>query len=194
MQRCHTCSRHVWETEPRCPFCAAPLRLVGAAPSFALSALIGVMVLGCVGDDSGGATISGSDGTTSASSTGTDSMSSTSGATDSGSGSGSTSSSGSTSDSGSSGTESTSTTTTTSSTSSSTTSDTTSDTTGDTSSGCDGRGEQICDGVCVNTNQDPEHCGECLNVCDGEMGQACVEGECVVILPYGAPMPEPLWA
>jgi hypothetical protein len=56
-----------------------------------------------------------------------------------------------------------------------------------------GRGEEICGGVCVNTNSDVDHCGMCFNSCEDE-GNFCEEGECVVILPYGAPMPEPLWA
>jgi hypothetical protein len=55
---------------------------------------------------------------------------------------------------------------------------------------CTGPGEEICGGVCVNTQENPDHCGKCFNKCEFE---ACIEGECMVILPYGAPMPEPLW-
>jgi hypothetical protein len=59
---------------------------------------------------------------------------------------------------------------------------------------CVGPGLEVCDGVCVDTQVDWEHCGKCFNLCDIQGGFDCVEGECeVVILPYGAPMPEPLW-
>ena len=40
------------------------------------------------------------------------------------------------------------------------------------------------------TLEDVDHCGKCFNKCEFE---SCIEGECMVILPYGAPMPEPLW-
>ncbi len=33
-----------------------------------------------------------------------------------------------------------------------------------------------CDGLCVNTQSDPEHCGECGKACD--VGQVCALGEC----------------
>jgi hypothetical protein len=59
-----------------------------------------------------------------------------------------------------------------------------------------GRGEEICDGNCVNTLQHHDHCGKCFNVCDGQNGKGnyCDQGECIiVVMPYGAPMPEPLW-
>jgi len=55
-----------------------------------------------------------------------------------------------------------------------------------------GLGEEICDGVCVNTQENAEHCGMCFNACGDD--QFCFEGECMVFQPpYGAPMPEPLW-
>jgi hypothetical protein len=54
-----------------------------------------------------------------------------------------------------------------------------------------GPGEQLCGGVCVNTQTDDDHCGKCFNVCE-DSGD-CIQGECVFITPYGAPMPEPLW-
>lgn len=57
---------------------------------------------------------------------------------------------------------------------------------------CTGPGEEICGGACVNTLEDEKHCGKCFDDC-GENGGFCDQGECVVILPYGAPMPEPLW-
>ncbi|TNF23718.1 MAG: hypothetical protein EP329_26805 [Deltaproteobacteria bacterium] len=35
---------------------------------------------------------------------------------------------------------------------------------------------RLCDGVCVNTNADPDNCGECGHTCDA--GQACSAGGC----------------
>ena len=58
---------------------------------------------------------------------------------------------------------------------------------------CTGRGEQICGGACVNTLADNEHCGKCFNVCNENQGEFCNQGECILIMPYGAPMPDPLW-
>jgi len=56
-----------------------------------------------------------------------------------------------------------------------------------------GFGEEMCGGVCVNTQEDDKNCGKCFNVCNPNMGESCISGECMVLLPYGAPMPEPLW-
>jgi hypothetical protein len=56
-----------------------------------------------------------------------------------------------------------------------------------------GLGEEFCDGVCVNTLEDQENCGMCNHACEQGQGEWCIDGECQVILPYGAPMPEPLW-
>ncbi len=55
-----------------------------------------------------------------------------------------------------------------------------------------GPGEELCGGICVNTNSDSKHCGECGNACADFI--SCVDGECQNVLPYGAPMPEALWA
>jgi hypothetical protein len=54
-------------------------------------------------------------------------------------------------------------------------------------------GQEVCDGVCVDTLNDNENCGGCNIVCNPNEGEFCIGGECQVILPYGAPMPEPTW-
>ncbi len=75
-----------------------------------------------------------------------------------------------------------------------TTTTTSTGTDSDTDGACMRPGEELCDGVCVNTQMDAENCGKCDNICNENEAEVCFDGECVVILPYGAPMPEPLWA
>lgn len=210
MQRCTNCSRHVWETESRCPFCSAALRQV-LAP-VVMVALLGLALVACGGDDGGAETTAMV--TMSASASGTDSVSSTNSAPTTSSSEMTTSATGTTSTptttlsstssdtSGTSGTTSSTSTSTSSegtSTSSGSDSSSTAGTSGTgttqmtTGGDCTGRGEQICGGACVNTLADNEHCGKCFNVCNENQGEFCDQGECILIMPYGAPMPDPLW-
>lgn len=46
-------------------------------------------------------------------------------------------------------------------------------------SGCDTETPTACDGVCVNTNTNAAHCGECERSCDA--GEACDTGVCVIV-------------
>ncbi|MBL9102973.1 MAG: hypothetical protein JNL82_18660 [Myxococcales bacterium] len=216
MQTCPKCSRHVWETESRCPFCSASLRsVVGTAPTM-LAALAGLALFACGGDPDD-ETTAATPGDTSSSPSGTDSMSSTNGQTSSSTdmtGS-ATSTSPPTSDTTATPTSEDPTTVattdvpdTSTGTSSSDTSTSSSDgsssgasessdggTTQMTTGGdCTGPGEQICDGVCVNTLEDDQHCGDCETVCNQDQFEQCNQGECEILIPpYGAPMPEPMW-
>ncbi len=77
MQRCPECSRHVREGDRHGPLRAKPLRIfVGSAP-FLVSALVGLTMIACTGDDMGstestGDTTAGSQSSTSESSGSTD--------------------------------------------------------------------------------------------------------------------------
>lgn len=203
MQTCPQCSRHVLEGEPRCPFCAASFVQVSGSAPVLLSALVGLTLVACGGGDPdgeasgtiGGTTTNGASNTsavemtttaplttsdtaptsTSEGTTGTSATSTVSGTETSGDPTSSGSETSSTSETG--------------GTSGETGGDTVQMTTG---GACMGAGEELCDGVCVNTQEDPMHCGDCETACAGD--EFCIEGQCMIILPpYGAPMPEPLW-
>ena len=69
MKSCPACQRHVRATETTCPFCAVPLRELGA-PMLALLGLASMLV-GCSDDGlSSGSGSAGTEGTTAVSSSG----------------------------------------------------------------------------------------------------------------------------
>ena len=35
-----------------------------------------------------------------------------------------------------------------------------------------------CDGSCVDTQSNPDFCGDCTTACDTENGEVCLEGSC----------------
>lgn len=81
LQRCGTCRRHLAAHESKCPFCRAPVGLVGAA-SAAMALAVSAMLIGCGDDTQAGGDSAGATGSSTGSSTGDGaSLSSTSAST-----------------------------------------------------------------------------------------------------------------